>query len=140
MRSTIKEPPMQHQPRALVVDDDVNILSAFEDFFRKEHCIMLSASGAEGALQAIAGVEVNLAITDIKMPCETGIALCRKLKQSHPHLPVIVITGYPNLVAEEDARRAGADYYFLKPLELDQLREAVRKCLRTTTHTAGKPS
>lgn len=129
---------MPHQLRALVVDDDANILSAFEDFFRKEHCAMLSASGAEEALQALAGAEVNLVITDIKMPGESGVALCRKLKASRPHLPVIVITGYPNLVPEVDARRAGADYYFLKPLELDQLREAVRKCLRAASHATGK--
>jgi two-component system nitrogen regulation response regulator GlnG len=131
---------MPHQSRALVVDDDANILSAFEDFFRKEHCAMLSASSAEEALRAIAGVEVNLVITDIKLPWESGVALCRKLKATRPLLPVIVITGYPNLVSEEDARRAGADFYFLKPLELDQLREAVRKCLHATVYTAVKRS
>lgn len=129
---------MPHQLRALVVDDDSNILSAFEDFFRKEHCAMLSASGAEEALRALAGAEVNLVITDIEMPWESGVDLCKKLKASRPNLPVIVITGYPNLIPEADARRAGADYYFLKPLELDQLREAVRKCLRAAPHAAGK--
>ena len=129
---------MPHQFRALVVDDDANILSAFEDFFRKEHCTMLSASGAEEAFRALHGVDVNLVITDIEMPWESGVALCRKLKASRPHIPVIVITGYPNLVPEADARRAGADYYFLKPLELDQLREAVRKCLRPAPHATGR--
>jgi DNA-binding response OmpR family regulator len=131
---------MPHQLRALVVDDDANILSAFEDFFRKEHCAMLSASGAEEALRALAGADVNLVITDIKLPLESGVDLCRKLKAIRPNLPVIVITGYPNLVPEDDARRAGADYYFLKPLELDQLRQAVRKCLRAAPHAAGKHS
>jgi DNA-binding NtrC family response regulator len=129
---------MPHQLRALVVDDDSNILSAFEDFFRKEHCAMLSASGAEEALRALEHAEVNLVITDIKMPWGSGVDLCRKLKASRPNIPVIVITGYPNLVPEVDAIRAGADYYFLKPLELDQLREAVRKCLRSAPHAAGK--
>jgi DNA-binding response OmpR family regulator len=99
---------------------------------------MLSASGVEAALRALEGAEVNLVITDIEMPGESGVDLCKKLKASRPNLPVIVITGYPNLVPEADARRAGADYYFLKPLELDQLREAVRKCLRATPHAAGK--
>jgi DNA-binding NtrC family response regulator len=129
---------MPHQPRALVVDDDANIISAFEDFFRKEHCAMLAASSAEEALQALAGAEVSLVITDIKLPGATGVSLCRAVKLSHPHLPVIVITGYPNLVPEDDARRAGADYYFLKPLELDQLRGAVRRCLHGTVHKAVK--
>jgi DNA-binding response OmpR family regulator len=131
---------MPGQPRALVIDDDVNILSAFEDFFRKEHCTMLSASGADEALRAIAGVEVSLVITDITMPPERGVALCRKLKHSRPDIPVIVMTGSPNLIGEADARRAGADYYFLKPLELDQLRGAVRKCLRKTVRRAGRSS
>ena len=129
---------MAHQRRVLVVDDDENILSAFEDFFRKEHCAMLSASGAEEAIRTLAGVEVNLVITDVKFRGETGVELCRKLKRSRPGLPVIVITGYPNLVAEEDARSAGADYYFCKPLELDPLRDAVRKCLRMPVARAGK--
>ena len=129
---------MPHQLRALVVDDDSNILSAFEDFFRKEHCAMLSASGAEEALRVLAGLEVDLVITDIKMPWGSGVDLCKKLKVSRPNHPVIVITGYPNLVPEADASRAGADYYFLKPLELDQLREAVRKCLRAAPSAAGR--
>jgi len=42
-------------------------------------------------------------------------------------------------VSEEEARSAGADFYFLKPLELDALRLAVRKCLRGSFHGAGRP-
>jgi len=52
-----------------------------------------------------------------------------KIKQIHPTLPVIVITGYPNLIPEADVRHYGAEYLFVKPLELDQLRDAVRNCL-----------
>ena len=44
-------------------------------------------------------------------------------------LTIIVITGYPDLINEKDVKAYGADYFFLKPLELDKLREAVRKCL-----------
>jgi len=130
---------MPHQPRALVIDDDQNILSAFHDFFRREHCAMLSSSGPEEALRVFAGAAVNLVIADMKEEREPGLALCRKLKEVRPHVPLIVITGYPNLVTEEDARGAGAEYYFLKPLELDALRLAVRKCLRGALHGAGRP-
>jgi DNA-binding response OmpR family regulator len=131
---------MPHQPRALVVDDDENILSAFENFFRREHCAMLSASGPDEALRLLAGGGVNLVIADIKLEWESGVAFCRKLKGMHRHVPLIVITGYPNLVPEGDARSAGADFYFLKPLELDELRGAVRKCLRAPVHPAGRPA
>jgi DNA-binding NtrC family response regulator len=51
------------------------------------------------------------------------------IKQSHPRLPVIVTTGYSNLISEADIRDYGAEYFFVTPLELDQLRDSVRNCL-----------
>jgi DNA-binding NtrC family response regulator len=120
---------MPHQPRVLVVDDDDNIVSAFEDFLRKEHCTMVSASNAEDALSVISHQTVNLVITDIKMKWQSGVTLLMKIKQMHSRLPVIVITGYPNLIPEADIRHLGAEHLFVKPLELDQLRDAVRNCL-----------
>jgi DNA-binding NtrC family response regulator len=126
---------MPHQPRVLVVDDDDNIISAFKDFFRKEHCTMLSASNAEDALSLISRQTVNLVITDIRMKWQSGVTLLMKIKQADPALPVIVITGYPDLIPEADIRHYGAEYVFEKPLELDQLRNAVRNCLnRTAAH------
>jgi DNA-binding NtrC family response regulator len=129
---------MPHQPRVLVVDDDENIVSAFEDFLRKEHCTMVSASNAQDALSVISHQTVNLVITDVRMKWQSGITLLMKIKQMNAGLPVIVITGYPNLIQEADIRHYGAEYLFVKPLELDQLREAVRACLNRTgdsTHT-----
>ena len=120
---------MLHQPRVLVVDDDENIVSAFEEFLKKEHCTMVSASNAEDALSVISRQTVNLVITDIRMKWQSGVTLLMHIKQMHPKLPVIVITGYPNLIPEEDIRHYGAEYLFVKPLELDQLRDAVRNCL-----------
>lgn len=131
---------MTHQPRALVLDDDENILSAFQDFFRREHCTMLSSSDPDEAIRILAGSVVNLVIADLRMEGGPGLALCRKIREIRPLVPLIVITGYPDLVSEEEARHAGADYYFLKPLELDALRLAVRRCLHGTLHGAGGPA
>lgn len=120
---------MPHQPNVLIVDDDLNILSAFEGFLKKEHCNMIPASSAEEALQQLAAHHVDLVITDVRLKYQSGVTLFIRVKQLHPTLPVIVITGHPNLITEKDIKLYGADYYFLKPLELDSLREAVRKCL-----------
>ncbi len=120
---------MIRQCRVLVVDDDKNILSAFEDFFKKEHCSMIAASSAEEAVAIVKHEHPNLVITDVKMKWQSGVTLLLKIKEIHPDVPVIVITGYPNLVPEEDVRHYGAAYYFVKPLELEQLRSAVRRCL-----------
>ena len=129
---------MRHHPKVLVVDDDQNILSAFEDFLRKEHCSMIAASNAEEALKKMEQEHVDLLITDIRLRYQSGVTLFMHLREIQPDLPVIVITGYPDLISEEDLKTYGADYFFLKPLELDKLREAVRKCLHLNNVTNPK--
>lgn len=120
---------MSYLPIVLVVDDDINILAAFEDFLRREHCYMLAASCTEDALTKLKEHRVDLLVTDVRLKLQSGVTFLLDVKGFQPKLPVIVITGYPDLITEQDARAYGADYFFLKPLEIDKLRNAVRKCL-----------
>ena len=124
---------MPHQPRVLIVDDDLNILSAFEGFLKTEHCTTIACTSADEALQTLESLQVQLVITDVRLKYKSGATLLIRIRQLYPLLPVIVITGHPYLITEKDIRRYGADYYFLKPLELHLLREAVRKCLSPPT-------
>ncbi|MGB2867872.1 MAG: response regulator [Bacteroidota bacterium] len=117
------------QPRVLVVDDDINILSAFEDFLRKEHCVMVSASTTEEAMAHVQKERINLLITDIRLKAKSGVTLFLNAKVIRPDLHVIVITGYPDAIDEKEAHALGADHLLLKPLELEKLRQAVRSCL-----------
>ncbi len=99
---------------------------------------MVSASTAEEAFTILSHQVVHLLITDVRMKWESGVTLLMKVKQRTPALPVIVITGYPNLITETDIHQLGADFFLVKPLELDQLRHAVRSCLHlpsTSTDT-----
>ncbi len=121
---------MPQHPRVLVVDDDENILTAFEDFLKREQCTMVPATSAEEAIGIVTRQLINLVITDVRMKWESGVTLLVKVKQMNPKLPVIVITGFPSVISETDIRHIGADFYLVKPLELDQLRHAVRTCLR----------
>ena len=91
---------------------------------------MLSAFSAEEAFDTVLHQPVNLVITDVRMKWQSGVTLLLKIRQTHPNLPVIVITGYPNLIPEKDLHMYGANYYFLKPLDLARMRKAVRKCLQ----------
>ncbi len=120
---------MLHPPKVLVVDDDDNILSAFKGFLKGEGCRMLAAKSTQEAIRKSERHHVNLLITDIRLKYQSGVNLFLDIKRVQPDAPVIVITGYPDSVREEDVKAYGADYFFLKPLDLDKLREAVRKCL-----------
>lgn len=120
---------MPYQPKVLVVDDDENILSAFKDFLRRENCSAVIASSAEKAVTEMERHTIDLVITDVRLKSQSGVTFFMQLKSNRKDLPVIVITGYPNLIGEDDIKTLGADYFFLKPLELNKLREAVRRCL-----------
>jgi DNA-binding NtrC family response regulator len=119
-----------HQPTALVVEDDKNIIAAFEQFFKKEQCNLITSTNVEDALGILNDQRVDLLITDIKLRRRSGVTLFTEVRTSRPDLPVIVITGYPDLVSESKIKLLGADYFFLKPLDLEELRTAVRKCLQ----------
>ena len=121
---------MHHQPTVLVTDDDNNILAAFEDFLRRENCSMIGVSSAEEALQKLEDHRVDLLVTDVRLKLQSGVTLLLHVKAMLPKLPVIVVTGYPDLITETAVKTYGADYFLLKPLELDKLRDAVRTCLR----------
>lgn len=120
---------MRHSPRVLVVDDDDNILLAFRSFLKKEMCSVDAASSAEEALSKLKRFTYNLVITDIRMGGQSGITFSLKVKHRYPEIPVIVITGHPDLITESEVKKLGADYFFLKPLELEKLRKAIRECL-----------
>jgi DNA-binding response OmpR family regulator len=116
-------------PKVLVLDDDSNILAAFEDFFEKERCTMVATSTAEEAMKLIENQHFDLLITDIRLKSNSGVTLFLNARIIRPHLPIIVITGYPESIDESTLKSIGADFLLLKPLELDKLRHAVRACL-----------
>ena len=120
---------LTYQPTVLVVDDDENIISAFQDFFRREHYAMISASSPEEALQKIKGRDVDLLVTDVRLKYQSGVSLFLQIKAMLPEICVIVITGYPDAIKEGEVVALGAKCLLLKPLDLNKLREAIGSCL-----------
>jgi DNA-binding NtrC family response regulator len=120
---------MSSQRKVLVVDDDENIRAAFSDLLKTEQCSMIPAASAEEAIAKLTHHHVDLVITDVRLKGQSGATLLLQVKAQQPNLPIIVITGYPNSISEQDAKAFGAEYFFVKPLELTVIREAIRSCL-----------
>jgi len=129
---------MPYHPKVLVVDDDENILSAFSDFLKKERCDMIATSSADEAMEQLGCHHIDLLISDVRLKARSGVTFLIHAKQLYPKLPTVVITGYPDVINEKDAKAFGADYFFLKPLDLDKLREAVRRCLHLNSVSLHK--
>ena len=72
----------------------------------------------------------DLVITDMTMPSLTGIALSEELMKIRPDIPIILSTGFSDLITEEEAKRAGIREFFMKPFSLGQIARGIRKALQ----------
>jgi DNA-binding response OmpR family regulator len=115
-----------NRPTVLVVDDDKKILEAFNVFLESEKCNMLASSDVDDAMEKARSVKVDLLITDFYLKTKSSVEIYTLIRKVFPEIPIVVITGYPEYIGEEDVKMFGADYYFTKPLELDKLRQVVR--------------
>jgi DNA-binding NtrC family response regulator len=115
----------------LVVDDDQSIATAFEHFLRFEGHECRLASNAEDATRLIAERQPTLIMMDIRMPGVDGLQALRDIRSRFPGVYVVMMTGYGTSQTSIDAIREGAYDYLTKPLDLDELREVIRKALAT---------
>jgi len=114
----------------LIVDDEQTILDALVSLLEYEDYRTVTAGGGREALLAVGSSEVDLVLLDIKMPGMDGMEVIKRLKKSHPHLPVIMISGHGNIRTAVDAIKEGAADYIEKPPDADSLLLRVRKVLR----------
>jgi CheY-like chemotaxis protein len=84
----------------LAVDDDELVLLNTADMLSEHGHRVLSARSAGDALVMLGQMNVDLVITDHAMPQMTGVQLAERLRQSHPGLPVILVSGYAELPPE----------------------------------------
>ena len=113
----------------LVVDDDQSIATAFEHFLRFEGHDCRLASNVEDAVRMIGDRQPTLIMMDIRMPGVDGLQGLKEIRGKFPGVYVVMMTGYGTSQTSIDAIRAGAYDYLTKPLDLDELREVIRKAL-----------
>ena len=116
-------------PRILVVDDEPDMCWALENILRPAgYAVTTTTRGAE-AIQKAQERFFNLALLDIRLPDTEGIELVAPLKEMHPDIAVIVITGYASLETAVRALNEGASVYLTKPLNLDEMLATAREVL-----------
>ncbi len=111
----------------IVVDDEDIYLSLVSDALEDEGYAVVTASTGHEAATKISQQNIDLIITDIRMPNMTGIELLQQAREIKPNIGAIFMTGYANLNSAKDAIKQGAYDYISKPFELSEIRAAVRK-------------
>ncbi|HEU4611260.1 MAG TPA: sigma-54 dependent transcriptional regulator, partial [Kofleriaceae bacterium] len=113
--------------KILVADDEQNLRRVLTALLRREgHDVVQAANGGE-AIERLADVDV--VITDLRMPGADGMEVLRTAARNHPHVPVIMITAYGSVGQAVEAIKAGAFDYIEKPFEQEAIRIIIEKAI-----------
>jgi DNA-binding NtrC family response regulator len=120
---------MKQHIQILVVDDEINIRGALITLLEKKGYRVSGAGTAEQALEELQGSQVDLVITDLKMPGMDGMEFLRRLKERWPDTEVVVMTAYGSIDTAVEAMRCGAYDYLTKPIDRQRLPVVIEKAL-----------
>ncbi len=115
--------------RILLVDDRADFRQVLGERMQARGYETLEAASGAQALELAAAQAPDLVVLDMVMPEMDGMETLRRLRQEHPGLPVIVLTGYGASQDVSQALTLGAHDYLVKPVDLDALLEAVQQAL-----------
>lgn len=115
----------------LLVDDDQQVLKMLQTFLSSQGYQVICAPGGYEALAAIEKQHdsIDLILTDIRMPSMSGIRLLEALRQLHPSLPVLLMTGYTDFDLLAQGLKQHAFDLLMKPIDLEQLAWCITKAL-----------
>jgi CheY-like chemotaxis protein len=115
----------------LLVDDEENILAALKRTLRRDGYHIVTATDAAEGLQRLTEHDVDVIVSDQRMPGMTGVEFLRRAKDLYPHTVRLVLSGYTELQSIIDAVNEGAIYKFLtKPWDDERLRAHVAEAFR----------
>jgi DNA-binding NtrC family response regulator len=87
----------------------------------------VSATNGEDALRRLAETPFDCAIVDVKMPGMDGLELLRRIRRQYPAVAVVLLTGHASVQLGVQGMELGAFDYLLKPVDLDELLDVVRR-------------
>ncbi len=121
-----------HHHAILIVDDEPNVLKAFQRSLRKMPYTLMTAKGGEDALTLLEAREVSLVISDYNMPHMSGLEFLKTVKTRHPHTLTIMLTGQADLgVAVEAINDAGVYKFIQKPWDDADLKITIMRALES---------
>jgi len=115
------------KPRVLLVDDE----EKFVDYLRKRlemrDLAVTTANSGEAALEILKDNPQDVIVLDVLMPGMDGLATLREIKVRQPLTEVVMLTGHASVESAIDGMKLGAYDYLMKPCEIDDLVDKIRK-------------
>src|SRR4029079_2181335 len=119
--------------RILVIDDEPSVRTVVRMTLEKAGYDVLEAEDGEQAIEAINTGENRLVgdagMCDIRMPKINGIEAIDYFQREYPHVPLVILTGYPETEMAVSFLRKGVADYLVKPVDAERLKDAVEKAM-----------
>jgi two-component system response regulator MprA len=113
----------------LVIDDERSMLAFLRALLELDGYQVYEALTAPIGLRLIPAVEPTVVLLDVMMPGMDGLEACRRIRASHPDLPVVILTARDDPTLEADCLAAGAARFLTKPLLPGQLDRVLTELL-----------
>jgi len=114
-------------PRIMLVDDEKEFVRTLSERLRTRDLESSIAYDGEQALEMIESEEPDVIVLDLMMPGIDGIETLRRVKNSHPNVEVIILTGHGSYEEKRQAEQLGAYAYLRKPVDIDILARVMRE-------------
>jgi len=131
-------PAPEHPGAVVLVDDEPLVLSMFAHLLEQTPYAILPCKTCHEAIGHIAGGEVRAVVADVTMPEMSGIELLRTIRGHDPDLPVVLVTGRPELQTAAEAIEYGAFRYLIKPVEGARFVRVIEQAVRMSELARAK--
>lgn len=116
--------------KILICDDEEGIRESLKLILADHYDLVLTENGAQ-CLECLDHTrDVGLILIDIKMPQKNGLEILKTIKEKHPELKVIVVTGYKSVETATEAVRLGASGYIVKPFKAEEILNMAKSHLK----------
>lgn len=117
------------KPRILLVEDDESALFGYERYLGKSGYETVSSCCIEKARERLRADRIDAVLLDLRLPDGNAMDWIPEIKSGRPELPVIVLTGISDVTTAVKAIKSGAENFLTKPIEMDDLKVALDRCI-----------
>lgn len=110
--------------KVLFVEDEADLCEAYRRYFHNRFESAFAASGSE-ALAQLSRFGPDVVVLDMRLPDTDGIEVLRRIRTSHPAIPVVITTAYSSVEPLVDVLGIGHSGYLVKPFDLSDLGAAI---------------
>ena len=126
--------------KVLVVDDEEEVRKTIRLQLKGSGLEVIEAEDGKKGIEVLDNenaITIDAILCDVRMPKINGVEAVAYFRREYPHIPVIVLTGYPDVKLAVEFMKEGVIEYLVKPVEKDKLIEVVMNAVKQRTFVGG---